>query len=64
MSEATPANPKQLLADLIDAYAAAKMTGNETLTKLSITQLQAFLETHAVVPMPSPAELPEQTDEE
>ena len=49
MSEATPANPKQLLADLIDAYASAKMTGNETLIKLSVTQLQAFLETHEVV---------------
>ena len=53
MSEATQANPKQLLADLIDAYAAAKMTGNETLTKLSITQLQEFLEAHAVVAIPT-----------
>ena len=64
MSEATSKSPKQLLADLIDAYAAAKMTGNEMLTKLSVTQLQAFLETHSVVPTPSLANLPEQTDEE
>ena len=64
MSEATSTDPKQLLADFIDAYAAAKMTGNETLTKLSVTQLQAFLEAHAIVPMPSPADLPEQTDED
>ena len=52
MSEATQANPKQLLADLVDAYAAAKMTGNETLIKLSITHLQEFLGTHSVVPNP------------
>jgi len=51
MSEATQANPKQLLADLIDAYAAAKMTGNETLTKLSINHLQEFLAAYEVVPV-------------
>ena len=49
MSEATQANPKQLLADLIDAYATAKMTSNETLIKLSITHLQEFLSNHEVV---------------
>ena len=51
MSEATQANPKQLLADLIDAYAAAKMTGNETLTKLSINQLQEVLASYELVPV-------------
>ncbi len=52
MSESTQANPKQLLADLIDAYAAAKMTSNETLIKLSITHLQEFLGAYSVVPNP------------
>ena len=51
MSEATQASPKQLLADLIDAYAAAKMTGNETLTKLSINQLQEHLAAYELVPV-------------
>ena len=59
MSEATQANPKQLLADLIDAYAAAKMTGNETLTKLSINHLQEFLAAYEVVPVQLLQETPE-----
>ena len=53
MSEATSKSPKQLLADLIDAYAAAKMTGNETLTVLSINHLQEFLGGYALVPTPA-----------
>ena len=40
----TPAEePKSLvqqLADLIDAYASAKMTGNETLVKIAVGPLQ------------------------
>jgi len=60
MTEATP-SPKQVLADLIDAYATAKMSGNETLVKLSIGPLQEFLGAYALVPIPPASE---ETDEE
>ncbi len=60
MTEATP-SPKQILADLIDAYATAKMSGNETLVKLSIGPLQEFLSAHAVVPIP--AQTPDRPEE-
>ena len=63
MTEATPST-KQILADLIDAYATAKMSGNETLVKLSIGPLQEFLGTHDVVPVSAPStELPAEADE-
>jgi hypothetical protein len=42
---------KQTLANLIDAYAAAKGTNNETLIRLSVSQLQDFLARHDVVPL-------------
>ncbi|MBM4057146.1 MAG: hypothetical protein FJ275_02760 [Planctomycetes bacterium] len=42
---------KQNLANLIDAYAAAKGTNNETLIRLSVAQLQDFLAHHDVVPL-------------
>lgn len=42
---------KQNLANLIDAYAAAKGTNNETLIRLSVAQLQDFLASHDVVPL-------------
>lgn len=42
---------KQQLANLIDAYAEAKRTGNETLIKLAVGPLQEFLTTHDVVPV-------------
>jgi len=42
---------KQNLANLIDAYAAAKSTNNETLVRMSVGQLQDFLARHDVVPL-------------
>ena len=60
MTEATTSS-KQVLADLIDAYAAAKMSGNETLVRLSLGPLQEFLGSHALVPIPSNSE---EADEE
>lgn len=36
--------PKQQLAELIEAYAVAKATGNNLLTKLSVAQLSQFLD--------------------
>lgn len=41
---------KQQLANLIDAYADAKKTGNETLVKMATEQLQGFFSTHDVIP--------------
>jgi hypothetical protein len=59
----TQANPRQLLADLIDAYAAAKATGNETLTRMAIQPIQQFLQSYEFVPVTSATfvgeELPE-----
>lgn len=50
---------KQKLADLIDAYADAKRSGNETLIQLAIAQLQEFFTAHEVVPAAPPiAETP------
>lgn len=42
---------KQVLANLIDAYAEAKKTGNETLIKLAVTPLQEFIAQHDFVPL-------------
>lgn len=42
---------KQNLANLIDAYAAAKSTNNETLIRMSVAELQGFLARHDVVPL-------------
>ena len=41
-------SPQQVLADLIDAYAPAKVSQNETLVRLSIAPLQTFLQTHTI----------------
>lgn len=46
------ASPTQVLADLIDAYASAKASGNETLQRIAVKPLQEFLNTHAIVPQP------------
>ena len=62
MTEATT-SPKQVLADLIDAYATAKMSGNETLIKLSIGPLQEFLGAYALVPIPTQSEETEEGEE-
>lgn len=42
---------KQQLANLIDAYAEAKKSGNETLIRLAIGPLQEFITTHDIVPI-------------
>jgi len=50
---------KQKLATLIDAYADAKRSGNETLIQLATAQLQEFFTSHEVVPAAPPiAETP------
>jgi len=49
MTETPSSNPKQLLVELIDAYAAAKITGNETLVRLALEPLQVFITEHDVV---------------
>jgi len=46
-------SPTQILADLIDAYASAKASGNETLQRIAVRPLQEFLNTHAIVPISS-----------
>ena len=49
-AEEAPKSLVQQLADLIDAYATAKMTGNETLVKIAVGPLQQFLQSVDVVP--------------
>lgn len=50
---------KQKLATLIDAYADAKRSGNDTLIQLATAQLQEFFSAHDVVPSAPPiAETP------
>lgn len=46
------------LSDLIDAYAAAKVSQNETLVRFSIEQLQGFLNGHVITPIEAPAAEP------
>lgn len=50
---------KQQLANLIDAYAEAKKSGNETLIRLAIGPLQEFITTHDIIPIaPAISEAP------
>lgn len=44
---------KQQLANLIDAYADAKRSGNETLVKLASTPLQDFFTSYEIIPIPT-----------
>lgn len=53
---------KQNLATLIEAYADAKKTGNETLMRLAATPLQEFLASHDIIPTPQPPQQAEETD--
>lgn len=46
-----PADPKLQLADLMDAYGAAKVSGNETLQRLIVGQVQMFLQSHDITPI-------------
>ena len=55
-------SPHQVLADLIDAYATAKVSQNETLIRLAIAPLQTFLQTHDITPsVTEDAEVPKTT---
>ena len=56
--------PAQILAELIDAYASAKASGNETLQRMAVKPLQDFLNSHAIVPQPSAEDLAEAVGEE
>ena len=38
------------LSEAIDAFAAAKVAGNESLIRFSIGNLQQFLNAHAILP--------------
>ena len=66
---ADQADPKLQLADLMDAYGAAKVSTNETLQRLIVGQVQMFLQSHDITPIsersvatppppPAPAPLP------
>ena len=55
-------DPKQQLAELIDAFASAKSTGNETLQRIALQPLQQFLESVDIVPI-TPVEPPAETEE-
>ena len=48
--EAQPKAPVEQLAELIDAYATAKQTGNETLVRCAVGPLQQFLQQVDVTP--------------
>ena len=41
---------KKQLADLIDAFAAAKVTGNELLQQMVLGQINVFFNSHDIVP--------------
>lgn len=43
-------DPKQQLAELMDAFAAAKASQNETLQRLVLAQVNQFFSTHEVIP--------------
>ena len=43
--------PKQQLADLMDAFAAAKASQNETLQRLVLAQVNQFFTAHEIVPI-------------
>jgi len=44
-------DPKKQLADLMDAFASAKASGNETLQRLVLQQVNHFFLTHDIVPI-------------
>ncbi len=48
-------DPKQQLAELMDAFAAAKASQNETLQRLVLAQVNQFFSTHEIVPLEPPA---------
>ena len=48
------------LSDCIESYAAAKVSNNEQLIRFSIANLQQFLNTHSITPVPEAAEAAEE----
>jgi hypothetical protein len=52
--------PQQVLAELIDAYASAKASGNETLQRMAVKPLQDFLNQHDIVPVTESAPVEEE----
>ena len=48
-------DPKQQLAELMDAFAAAKASQNDTLQRLVLAQVNQFFTTHQIVPLDSSA---------
>ena len=44
-------DPKKQLADLMDAFAAAKVSNNEYLQRLVLQQVSAFLSAHDITPI-------------
>ena len=43
------------LSEAVDAYASAKVAGNESLIRFSIANLQQFLNGHSITPIAEPA---------
>lgn len=55
-------DPKQQLAELMDAFAAAKASQNEVLQRLVLTQVNQFFATHEIIAKDSSeTETPEET---
>jgi len=50
------------LSEAIDAYASAKVAGNEQLIRFSISNLQQFLNTHEIRPLEPSQEGSETTE--
>jgi hypothetical protein len=50
MTTSPAQDPKKLLAELIDAYASAKVSGNEMLMKMAIGPLNEFIVSYDFVP--------------
>ena len=62
----TPSPSKVKLVELIEAYASAKSTANESLVRMAASGLSSFLAGHDVVEAPPPPEVleaPEASDE-
>ena len=51
------------LSEAIDAYASAKVAGNEQLIRFAISNLQQFLNTHEIRPLEQPEPDQETTED-
>jgi hypothetical protein len=56
-------NMKQELGRLIEAYAAARLSGNETLLKYAAEELSALLNKVELIEAPAPSTNEEPTDD-